>query len=257
VPEFKPRTLSVGFVAGVTPGKWVARWRERHPETPLELQQYDDGAVAALHSGAADLLFVRLPVDREDLFVIPLYEEQAVVVASKEHEISLYDEVPLAELEAENLLSVEECGGPAGAVEVAASGAGVVVLPMSLARLHARRDAVHRPVPELPGTTIGIAWLEGNDSQDVEEFIGIVRGRTERSSRQPSAADGSEVRRSASQKASARKAAAQKSGSKQSGSKQAGSKQAGAKPVKAAGSGGKPGRGRSGAAPQNRRGRRR
>jgi hypothetical protein len=239
----------VGFVAGVTPGKWVARWRERHPDTPLGLQQYDDGAVAALHSGAADVLFVRLPVDRDGLFVIPLYEEQAVVVASKEHEISLYDEVPLAELEAENLLSVEECGGAAGAVEVAASGAGVVVLPMSLARLHARRDAVHRVVPELPGTTIGIAWLEGNDSRDVEEFIGIVRGRTERSSRQPSAADGQEVRKSASQKASARKSAAQKSAPQQSGAKPAARK--------AGGSGGKPGKGRGGAAPQNRRGRRR
>lgn len=239
----------MGFVAGVTPGKWVARWRERHPDVPLELQQYGDDAVAALHSAAADVLFVRLPVNRENLFVIPLYEEQAVVVSSKEHEISLFDEVPLAELEAENLLDVEECGGPAGAVEVAASGAGVVVLPMSLARLHARRDAVHRPVPELPGTTIGIAWLEGNDSQDVEEFIGIVRGRTERSSRQPSAADG--PRKSASQKASARKAA-------QQGSKQAapsGAKRSGAKPEPRKGSGksGKPGPG----TPQNRRGRRR
>ncbi|CAA9258491.1 MAG: Transcriptional regulator, LysR family [uncultured Arthrobacter sp.] len=252
MPEFKPRTLSVGFVAGVTPGKWVGRWRERHPDVPLELQQYGDDAVAALHSAAADVLFVRLPVDRDNLFVIPLYEEQAVVVSSKEHEISLFDEVPLAELEAENLLEVEECGGPAEAVEVAASGAGVVVLPMSLARLHARRDAVHRPVPELPGTTIGIAWLEGNDSQDVEEFIGIVRGRTERSSRQPSAADGPEPRKSASQKASARKAAQQ--GSKKQAAP-SGAKRSGAKPDPRKGSGksGKPGPG----TPQNRRGRRR
>ena len=240
----------MGFVAGVTPGKWVGRWRERNPDVPLELQQYGDDAVAALHSAAADVLFVRLPVNRENLFVIPLYEEQAVVVSSKEHEISLYDEVPLAELEAENLLDVEECGGPAGAVEVAASGAGVVVLPMSLARLHARRDAVHRPVPELPGTTIGIAWLEGNDSQDVEEFIGIVRGRTERSSRQPSAADGQG--KNASQKASARKAAQQ--GSKKQAAPSS-AKRSGAKPDARKGSGkaGKP----SSGTPQNRRGRRR
>jgi hypothetical protein len=108
---------------------------------------------------------------------------------------------------------------------------------------------VHRVVPELPGTSIGIAWLEGNDSRDVEEFIGIVRGRTERSSRQPSAADGQEVRKSASQKASARKSAAQKSAPQQSGAKPAARK--------ASGSGGKPGKGRGGAAPQNRRGRRR
>ena len=208
MPADQPRTLSVGFVPGVTPGKWVARWRERHPDVPLELHQHDADALVALRSGSDDVAFVRLPVERAGLHLIPLYEEQPVVVMSRENELSLYDDVPLEDLDAETLLDVVACGGPQSAVEVAASGAGVVVLPMSLARLYARKDAVHRPVPGLPVTTIGIAWRVEDESDDVEEFIGIIRGRTAQSSRQPSQREA--PRRSASQKAAAKKATAQR-----------------------------------------------
>ncbi|WP_105032247.1 LysR substrate-binding domain-containing protein [Arthrobacter ruber] len=230
----QPRTLSVGFVPGVTPGKWVARWRERHPEVPLELHQHDD-AVAALRDASDDVVFVRLPVDRTGLHLIPLYEEQPVAVMSRENELSLYEDVPLGELEGEDLLDVAACGGPKTAVEVAASGAGVVVLPMSLARLYARKDAVHRPVPGLPATTIGIAWRMEDESDDVEEFIGIVRGRTAQSSRQPSQREA--PKKSAAQKAAAKKAAAQGSGGGRA-SKGAGRPQQG-KPARPSGTRGK------------------
>ncbi|MHA7240642.1 LysR substrate-binding domain-containing protein [Arthrobacter sp. TMS1-12-1] len=205
MPADQPRILSVGFVPGVTPGKWVARWRERHPEVGLVLHQHDD-ALAALLDASDDLAFVRLPVERAGIHLIPLYEEQPVAVMSRDNELSLYDDVPLEELEGETLLDVDGCGGPRAAVEVAATGAGVVVLPMSLARLYARKDAVHRPVPGLPVTTIGIAWRVEDGSDDVEEFIGIVRGRTARSSRQPSQREA--PKKTASQKAAAKKAAA-------------------------------------------------
>ena len=201
----QPRVLSVGFVPGVTPGKWVARWRERHPEVPLELRSYDD-ALPPLLDGSADVVLVRLPVDRTGLHLIPLYEEAPVAVMSREDELSLHEEIPPEELDAVVLLDVAACGGPATAVEVAASGAGVVVLPMSLARLHTRKDAVYRPVQGLPPTTIGIAWRVDDDSPEVEEFIGIVRGRTAQSSRQPSRREA--PKRTAAQKAAAKKAAA-------------------------------------------------
>lgn len=178
--------LTIGFVAGVTPGKWAARWRERHPEVSLELMECDAGEqMRILHEGMADVGFVRLPVAMEGLHVIPLYSERPVVVAAKEHFVALYDEdVPLVDLEGESFLDVTEIGA-AMAVEVAASGAGIAIMPMSVARLYHRRDAVHRPVSDLPETRIGVAWLSNNDSELVEEFIGIVRGRTANSSRQP------------------------------------------------------------------------
>lgn len=188
MPEFQPSTLNIGFVPGVTPGKWVGRWRDRNPDLPIEATEYDGDALAsALRNGSVDIAFVRLPVDRDALSVIPLYEELAVAVVSKENELSLLDEVPLSELAAENVLDVQECGGARMAIEVVASGAGVVVLPMSVARHYNRRDVEARVVPDAPPTTIAVAWIADNTTDDIEEFIGIVRGRTARSSRQPSA----------------------------------------------------------------------
>ena len=188
MPAFQPSVLNIGFVPGVTPGKWVGRWRERNPHLPLEATEYDDDALAsALRDGSVDIAFVRLPVDRDALSVIPLYEELAVVVVSKENELSLLDEVPLSELYAENVLDLQECGGARTAIEVAASGAGVVVVPMSIARHYNRRDVVAPVVPDAPASTIAVAWIADNTTDEIEEFIGIVRGRTARSSRQPSA----------------------------------------------------------------------
>ncbi len=179
-------SLTIGFVPSVTPGKWAGRWRERHPDVELKLVECDPGEqVSVLTDGKADVAFVRLPVPMDGLHVIPLYSERPVVVAAKDHFVALYeDEVPLADLDDETFLDVEGLG-EAMAVEVAASGAGVAIMPMSLARLHHRRDAIHRPVSDTPETRIGVAWLSDNDSDLIQEFIGIVRGRTANSSRQP------------------------------------------------------------------------
>jgi hypothetical protein len=71
------------------------------------------------------------------------------------------------------------------AISVVATGSGIVVVPMSVARLHHRKDVVHRPVNGVAQSGVGLAWRVEDDDPRIEEFIGIVRGRTERSSRGP------------------------------------------------------------------------
>nr|WP_307800693.1 MULTISPECIES: LysR family transcriptional regulator substrate-binding protein [unclassified Arthrobacter] len=202
--EPEGRVLRFAYVAGVTPGKWIRRWEERMPDVPLQSFMSDDGAqLLVLRDGSADLSFVRLPVEREGLNVIPLYEEQPVVVAPKGHEISVFEEVALADLAAETFLDVAELGGPEAALQVVASGAGLVILPMSVARHFNVKDTVARKLTGAPTTQIALAWPNeatreatrgaGDEAADqamdevIEEFIGIVRGRTAQSSRQPSA----------------------------------------------------------------------
>ena len=181
--------MCVGFVPGVTPDKWFGRWRTRYPQTPLEGFQTDvEHQLQILRTGDADVCFVRFPVEAQDVHVIPLYAEQPVVVAAKDHEISILDTVNLAELDGP-FLHPSDVGGAAMAIEVAAAGTGMVIVPMSIARLYSRRDVVFRPVSGVEETRIGLAWLVEKDSKLIEEFIGIVRGRTANSSRQPSARD--------------------------------------------------------------------
>jgi DNA-binding transcriptional LysR family regulator len=186
--EATARELRFAFVAGVTPGKWIRRWEERMPDVPLHSFMSDDGdQEAVLRDGSADLSFVRLPVEREGLSVIPLYEEQPVVVAPKGHEISVFEEVALEDLSAENFLDVQELGGPEMALQVVASGAGLAIVPMSVARHFNVKDTVARKLTGAPATEIALAWPSATTDEVIEEFVGIVRGRTAASSRQPSA----------------------------------------------------------------------
>jgi DNA-binding transcriptional LysR family regulator len=187
----------VGFVTGATPDKWVRVWRQRSPRAPLELVPVEQvGQEEGVRSGDLDMCLVRLPIDRDGLHCIPLYDEVPVAVMGAEHVLTLLDEVSLDDLADEQLLlphvsgwtpSAEQLPWPPmsvkDAVEAVAGGTGVLVVPMAVARLHNRKDATYRPVVDLPPTTVGLAWRTDNEDPRVQTFIGIVRGRTERSSR--------------------------------------------------------------------------
>ncbi len=169
----------VAFVPGVMPDKWLNRWRERRRDR-LEAFLVDvDDQRSVLYDGRADMCFVRLPVDRDGLHVIPLYSEDAVVVMSTEHLLSVLDEVTDEDLE-DVLLN----DGPAQqAVETAAAGTGVVVVPASIARLHRRKDVTVRSYVDGEPSEVALAWRADLDDPRAEEFVGIVRGRTAQSSR--------------------------------------------------------------------------
>ena len=69
------------------------------------------------------------------------------------------------------------------AMETVAAGTGIAILPMSVARLYHRKDVVHRPVTDLDPTTVALAWLVERDDERAQRFVGVVKGRTARSSR--------------------------------------------------------------------------
>ena len=109
----------IGFVTGATPDKWARAWRERYPREPLELLTVTEGEQEALlRDGSLDMALVRLPVDREGLRAIVLYDEVPVVVASREHLVAAADEITLADLADEQLVTPHRSGwrpgGPAG-----------------------------------------------------------------------------------------------------------------------------------------------
>lgn len=196
-----PSSFRLAYVPGVTPTKWVRVWRERLPDTSLDLVQATAAeAPGLLAGGGADAGLVRLPVDRSVLSAIPLYTETTVVVIPKDHVATAAEEVSLAELSDEIVLhplddlldwealpgrpAVERPATTADAIELVAAGVGVLLVPQSLARLHHRKDLTYRPVPEAPESRVALSWPEAETTPDlVEEFIGIVRGRTVNSTR--------------------------------------------------------------------------
>lgn len=178
--------FTIAFTAGVTLTRWTGAWQQRRPDVPLAFVPTTAAdQVEVLVDGRADVAFVRLPVEVEGLSIIPLYDEIAVVVAPKDHPIAAFEDVTLADLAGEERVS--EVLSPADAVELVAAGGGIVILPHALARQYARKDLVSRPVADAPQTGIAIAWAAHNTTDLVEEFVGIVRGRTANSSRDQAA----------------------------------------------------------------------
>ncbi|MEU3266074.1 LysR substrate-binding domain-containing protein [Streptomyces bacillaris] len=196
-----PSSFRLAYVPGVTPTKWVRVWHERLPGTPLELVQVPPAdAGRLLADGGAEAGLVRLPVDRDILSAIPLYTETTVVVIPKDHAATAAEEVTLPDLADEIVLhplddvldwetlpgrpAIERPATTADAIELVAAGVGVLLVPQSLARLHHRKDLTYRPVPEAPESRVALSWPQEEPTPDlVEEFIGIVRGRTVNSTR--------------------------------------------------------------------------
>ncbi len=197
--------LHLGFVPGVTPDKWARTWAQRRPSDPLRLVPLDQAdPVALLHAGDLQLCLLRLPVERDGLHVVALYDEVPVVVVGREHPVAAYDEIDVADLLDEHLLqdpdevpvwrdlATEVADGSRHpvpsmslreAVATVAAGTGVVVVPMSLARQHHRKDVVAVPVRGVPPTTVALAWRRDLDDPRVQDVVGLVRGRTANSSR--------------------------------------------------------------------------
>ncbi|GAA0998644.1 LysR family substrate-binding domain-containing protein [Subtercola frigoramans] len=198
--------FTIAFAVGVTVTKWTRIWQERHPDVPLVVFRSEPGEqTAVLVDGRADVSFVRMPIDSEAFSAIALYSEVQVVGVAKDHPVSAFDSVTVADLADEHLLqdpdtvpqwrdvALEIAEGSRrpllgirdldDAVGQVAAGVGIVIVPHAISRMHGRKEVVFRPVTDLAQTQVSLAWPQGSDSLLVEEFIGIVRGRSAASSR--------------------------------------------------------------------------
>lgn len=176
--------LRVGFVPGVEPDRFLRRWKSGHRDAWLELvpiplsRQHE-----ALTAGEVDMCFVRLPLVAEELHVVPLWEERAAIMVGTENVLSLHDEVGEEDLVDETEIPSTHLDDAAERIAVVAAGVGFTRVPLSLARLHHRKDAVSRPLHDAEPTRIALAWPRAADDPVRQEFVGVVRGRTSRSSR--------------------------------------------------------------------------
>ncbi|KXC07348.1 LysR substrate-binding domain-containing protein [Microbacterium hominis] len=204
-PPVEPHgTFRLGAIEGATPGTWIDRWRERMPRVAVDLVPLGIADQReAVASASVDAALVRLPLDRAGLHVIELYDEVPVVVCAADSHLTAADELTLDDLDGEVVIAPQhppvELAVPGAlvprfaapesvgeAIAIAASGVGVVIVPMSLARLHHRKDATFRPLVGGPVSTVALAWpvsADGDNGALVDAFIGIVRGRTANSSR--------------------------------------------------------------------------
>ena len=189
--------LRVGFVTGSTPDKWARHWRDRRRERLELVPLLEAEQVDGVRGGTLDMAIVRLPVDRDGLHCVRLYDELQVAVASRDHVLAAADEeVTTADLVDEQLVRPHASGWAPDAdqldwppmdereaIETVAAGTGIVIVPMAVARLHQRKDVVTRVVTDLEPTTIALVWRIERDDDVTQAFVGVTKGRTANTSR--------------------------------------------------------------------------
>ncbi|WP_263120401.1 LysR family transcriptional regulator substrate-binding protein [Cellulomonas sp. RIT-PI-Y] len=198
----RDQRFRLALTPGMQPTAWTRTWADRLPDRPLDLVQVTDAeAGTVLLNGTADAALLRLPVDRDRLHAIPLFTEVTVLVLPKDHLLTALDRITPADLVEETLITpaddvlrwTDPPGEPsllptpettADAVELVAAGVGLLAVPMSLARLHHRKDLTYRPLIDAPDSQAALAWTRAREDDPlIEELIGIIRGRTANSSR--------------------------------------------------------------------------
>ena len=174
--------LVIGVVTGVMPDKWLRTWHDRLPDAPLRIEAITDEEAGRALGDRLDMALARLPidgVDAADLHVIPLWDETPVVVAAKDHPVKVFDTVTLADLADEELYP----GWDDATLDIVAAGHGIAQMPQAVLRATGRRDVVGRPITDAEPSKVGLVWRRTTQGPLIDEFIGIVRGRTANSSR--------------------------------------------------------------------------
>ena len=201
--------LTIAFVTGTEPGKWFRRYEELSGNRLSTVPSTDPFRLLAAgeedETGQADIALMRLPDPRvgDEHHVVRLYDEASGVAVPKD---SIFAE--LGEAVAERDLDGEICnftyvpGADSAAsvdelraaLQVVAANVGVARAPLPLLKALSKKQVV--PL-ELKGaadgeTQIGLVWRKERDAEDVQDFVGVAKGRTVRSSR----GRGSEEKRS-------------------------------------------------------------
>lgn len=226
---YAPESVAEEGIA-VSEGPAAATEHAPIERTPIALKDVPDNPFAHMSIVRPD----REPAstDSEKYHSIRLYEELPVVILPVDHVLTVLDEVPVEELAEEFLLQSasdipayeevsrawRESAGrivPEGLsdkeiIELVAAGVGLYIVPMSIARFYHRKDLTYRPVAGLDTYPVHLVWPRAPKGEPrseelealLQDFIGIVRGRTATSDR------GSETRQARAERVAAEKAKA-------------------------------------------------
>ena len=194
--------FTVGFMPGIIVTPAVRLLIERFPQLSVDVVRTSwDDQVEMVHDGRVDVSFVRLPVQRRGLTVVPLYSEPRVVALPRDHPLTSNSEVTIADLAplvllqdpeavpewrdaAERVraggLSVERTNLPVihtveEKLEHVAAERGIVLLPESTAMFYTRPDIAYRYVSDLPDGEVALAFEARRSSPQIEAMVEIAQ----------------------------------------------------------------------------------
>jgi DNA-binding transcriptional LysR family regulator len=197
--------LRIGFVSSaaleIVPGI-VVEFRRQRPGVTLELINLRTvSQVKGLLGKTVDIGFLRLPLSNDQLSITVIHREEFAVILPKGHRFAKLKTLRIAQLRNEPFIAygrrwapgffdsimqlctregfspniVQETGEMYTAIALVAAGAGIAILPQSVA-LAQSRNVVIKLLPKSTGySEIALATRAGNNSSLVRSFVSVAR----------------------------------------------------------------------------------
>ena len=186
--------LRIAFVTGTEPGKWFARYRETTDHGLEELPS--DDPFALVEAGEAHLALMRL-------------DDRIGEPGETYHRVNLYNEMPGVAVPKDSVfaemgekLAPREFAGEIinftykpdsliddlrSALQIVAANVGVAYAPAPLLKVLSKKQVAVVELTSQPEgmepTEIGLVWKVSADSDAIQDFVGVAKGRTRNSSR--------------------------------------------------------------------------
>lgn len=171
------RRLVVAFSTGLHVSEAIREFARRHPEVETDVvpARWREGD-APLRDGRARIGYLRRPFDESGMRVIPVDIEPRFVCMPAAHPLAARTELTMADLDAEPMLDIakRKTTSLEEKFELVASGHGLVLVPVSVARAYVRPDLAHRAVTDAPGTETCLVVAADNRDKLVSEFLDIA-----------------------------------------------------------------------------------
>ncbi|WP_229995884.1 LysR substrate-binding domain-containing protein [Arthrobacter sp. Bi26] len=164
----------------------VDTFRSRYPDLTIELESFNlNDPSCGLLSGESDAAFVRLPIDLPDLCTEHIFVESRAAGLPRGHSLAASESVRLKDLADQTISAprtadaswrafwtLRDSGleeelppriGPVNSsveeeMETVSAGMALSVTMISMARLAPRASIVYRPIVDVPGSVLALAW---------------------------------------------------------------------------------------------------
>ncbi|MFQ6398821.1 LysR family transcriptional regulator [Nocardia sp. KC 131] len=169
--------LVIAFSPGLRVSEAIRAFASRHPDVetdvvPTRWWEQD----APLRDGRAQVGYLRRPFDESGLRTIPIGHEPRVACMPAAHPLASRPELTTTDLADERMLdtTTRRSSSLDEKFELIASGHGITLIPLSLARSYARADLVHILVTDAPEFETCLAVTADRRENLLRDFLEIA-----------------------------------------------------------------------------------
>jgi DNA-binding transcriptional LysR family regulator len=155
--------LVIGFTPGLRVSDVVRVYARTHPDVEIQLLHVNWYEQAeTVRDGRADVGYLRRPFDDAGLRTTTVGSESKVAVLPATHPLAARKDLVFADLADDEILDAQarRTATVDEKLELVSAGLGIALLPVSVARTHARPDLVDRTVTDVPPVDLCVAIAE-------------------------------------------------------------------------------------------------